>query len=65
MKIFSYTLIALATGLIIFNATKLNFSNLLEGESTVAVICILAALCVILLLLILRTSKQIEQKKRK
>ena len=63
MKIFSYILIAIAVGLIIFNTTKLDFSNLLDGESAVAVICILAAACVITLLLILRTSKQIENKK--
>ncbi|MBZ0326200.1 MAG: hypothetical protein K8F54_01225 [Altibacter sp.] len=65
MKIFSYILMALAAGLIIFNATKLDLSHLFEGESAVAVICILAAACVILLLLILRISKQIEKRNGK
>ena len=53
MKIVSYILIALALGLLIFNATKIDFDAPFEGDSTVAVICVLAAACVIVLLLIL------------
>lgn len=65
MKIVSYILIALALGLLIFNATKIDFDAPFEGDSTVAVICILAAACVIVLLLILRTSLTIQQKSKR
>ncbi len=64
MKIFTYILITIAIGLIIFNATKLDFDNLFEGDSTIAAISILAAACAILLLLILRTSQRIARKKK-
>ena len=56
--------IVLAIILIAYNATFLDFSNLLEDESGVALTGILAGACVILLMLILRTSKIIEKKKR-
>ena len=62
MKIATTILSLIALILIIFNATKLDFSNLFKGESTVAVMTILAALCAILLLQILRISIKIEQK---
>ncbi len=62
MKIFIYILLAIGLGLIILNATKLDFSNLLEGDSGVAVIGILAAACAILLALILRVSHKIKKK---
>ncbi len=65
MKIVSYILIALALGLLIFNATKIDFDAPFEGDSTVAVICVLAAACVIVLLLILRTSLAIQQKSKR
>jgi hypothetical protein len=64
MKIFIYILIACALGLIIFNATKLDFSNLLAGDSNVAVISILAGFCAILLLVILRISQTIADKNK-
>lgn len=62
MKIFTYILITIATLLCIYNATKLDFSNLLEGESLIALIGIVASLCAILILLIFNTSKKIEDK---
>ncbi|HAV54737.1 MAG TPA: hypothetical protein DCX41_07385 [Aequorivita sp.] len=65
MKIFIYILIALAAGLIIFNATKLDFDNLFAGESGVASISILAGLCAILLLGILLVSKMIAAQVKK
>ena len=64
MKKVIYFFIVLATILIAYNATFLDFSNLLEDESGVALTGILAGACVILLMLILRTSKIIEKKKR-
>ncbi|MAP55850.1 MULTISPECIES: hypothetical protein [Altibacter] len=64
MKIFSYILIAIAIGLIIFNLTKIDYSAPFEGDSSVAVISVLAAACAILLILILRTSQRIAKKKK-
>jgi len=61
MKIATIILSIIAFGLIVFNATKLNFDNLFEGESVVALITIVASLCAIALLQILRISKRIEK----
>jgi len=60
MKIFIWILSVIAAGLIIFNATKLDFNALFEGESYTAVLTIIAGLCAIILLQILRISKKIE-----
>jgi len=67
MKIFTTVLSLIAVALIIFNATQLNFDALFEGQSMIAVITILASLCAILVLQILRISKRIEllSKKRR
>lgn len=67
MKITTIIFSVIALGLIIFNATKLNFDALFEGESIIAIMVILASLCAIILLQILRTSKRIEalSKQRK
>ncbi len=65
MKLFTTVLSIIALGLVIFNTTKLNFDALLEGESYTAVITIIAALCAIILLQILRISKKIETLSKK
>ncbi|MBC8754245.1 hypothetical protein H2O64_06145 [Kordia sp. YSTF-M3] len=62
MKIFTYILITIATLLSIYNATKLDFANLLQGDSLVALISIVAAMCAVLILLIFMISKKIEDK---
>ena len=62
MKKFSYIFIVLAIVLSIYNATKLDFNNLLQGDSLAATICIVAAMCAIMILLIFLTSKKIEEK---
>lgn len=62
MKIFSYIIIAIAIALIGFNLTKVNFSNPFEGDSSVALIGVIAGLCAIVLLLIFKASKSIEEK---
>ncbi|MCH4553930.1 MULTISPECIES: hypothetical protein [Aestuariibaculum] len=62
MKIATIVISVLALALVVFNATKINFSAPLQGESSVAIITILASLCAILIMLILYTSKRIEQK---
>ena len=51
--------------LVAFNATKLNFDALLEGESYTAVLTIIAGLCALILLQILRVSKKIEALSKK
>lgn len=61
MKILTIILSIVALGLMAFNVTKLNFDALLEGDSMIAVSVILASLCVLILLQILRTSKRIEE----
>jgi uncharacterized integral membrane protein len=65
MKIAITILSVIALALIVFNATKLDFNNLLEGESFTAVLTIVAALCAVLLLQILRLSKKIESLQKK
>ncbi|MGB6267623.1 MAG: hypothetical protein WBF67_01320 [Olleya sp.] len=62
MKIFTYIITIIAIGLILYNARMLDFNALFKGESIVAVITIVASLCAILLLQILRISKKIEAK---
>lgn len=65
MKIFTLILSIVAVALIIYNATMLNFEALFEGKSMVALITIIASLCAILLLQILRISKKIEAKSKR
>jgi len=65
MKTFIYILMALSLGLIIYNATMLDFDHLLEDDSSVAVIGILAGLCSIMMLGILLISKRIAAQTRK
>jgi len=62
MKIFTNILVVLAIGLIIFNISLLDFKNPLEGNSMIAFIGIAASFCAILILLIFRMSKSIEEK---
>ena len=62
MRIFTYILIFIALLLIVFNITILDFNHLLEGDSFVALIGIIASLCAVLILLIFRMSKSIEEK---
>ncbi len=62
MKILTLIVSIIAIALIGFNLTKVNFNAPFEGDSTVALITILAALCAVLIMLILYVSKQIEQK---
>jgi len=65
MKFLIYTLIALALALIIFNVTLLDFNNLFEGNSFVALIGIVLSLCAVCVLLIFKISKNIEEKTRR
>ncbi|OEK09471.1 hypothetical protein A8C32_12200 [Flavivirga aquatica] len=62
MKILTILFSVIALGLMIFNFTKVNFEAPFNGDSIVALITILASLCVMLMMFILRTSKRIEEK---
>jgi uncharacterized integral membrane protein len=64
MKNLRYIFILIAIVLIIINATKLDFEQPFIGDSAIAVISILAAICVILLMLILHISHRIAKKKK-
>lgn len=62
MKILTVIISVIAVILIAFNFTKVNFTAPFEGESIIALITILSALCAIVMMLILRVSKRIEDK---
>ena len=61
-KIVSALLILIAVALIAYNATLLDFDNLFKGDSIIALIGIVAALCAIVLLLVFLLSKKIQKK---
>ena len=61
-KTLSIILIIIALALIAYNVTLVDFQNPLQGDSTIALIGILASLCGVILLLIFMTSKKIEKK---
>lgn len=62
MKITTLIISLIALALIGFNVTKINFESPFTGESITALITILAGLCAIAMMLILRISKRIEEK---
>jgi hypothetical protein len=62
MKIFIYILIVLAIALIILNIFLLDFNKPFEGNSMIALIGIVASFCAVLIILIFRMSKKIEEK---
>ncbi|MDO5608789.1 MAG: hypothetical protein Q4G08_10075 [Capnocytophaga sp.] len=62
MKTLYIILAVAALGLIVFNATILDFSNLFEGDSLIALISIFASLCAFMLLAILFVSRKIKEK---
>jgi hypothetical protein len=61
MKLFIIIASVIGLALVIFNATKLDFSALLQGDSLTALITMFTALCAVVLLQILRVSKKIER----
>ncbi len=61
-KTFAIVLIILALGLIAYNVTLVDFENPLQGDSTIALIGIVASLCAIVLMLIFITSKKIDKE---
>lgn len=65
MKTFTYIIIALAVVLIGFNIRMLDFNHILEGDSLIALIGIIGILCAVVILLIFRLSKSIDEKLKK
>jgi hypothetical protein len=65
MKIFIKVLMILALLMAFFNATKIDYDAPLKGDSSVAVIGVLASTCAFLLLFILLLSKKIAEKVNK
>jgi|TARA_B110000879_G_scaffold196049_1_gene265354 hypothetical protein len=65
MKIFIKVLMILALLMVVFNATKIDYNAPLQGDSSVAVIGVLASTCAFLLLFILLLSKKIAEKVNK
>ena len=61
-KTFTIVLIVFALALIAYNVTMVDFNNPFQGDSTIALIGIVASLCAIILLLIFMTSKKIKDK---
>lgn len=61
MRIITLILTLIAFGTIAFNISVLNFKDVLQGDSFVAVVTIVLSLCAIVLLQILRISKRIEK----
>ncbi|MFT0713822.1 hypothetical protein [Flagellimonas lutimaris] len=64
-KTFAVVIIILALALIAYNITMVDFENPLKGDSTIALIGIVASLCAIVLMLIFVTSKKIDKKLKK
>lgn len=64
MKVVIYLLIAVASGLIIYNFTFLDFDNILTGDSRTALIGILSSSIVVVLMAILLVSRAIDKKVR-
>lgn len=64
MKIFTTVLILFALVLIVFNITLIDFNNIFEGDSLVGLIGIMASICAVLILVIFRLSKLIQDKTR-
>ncbi|MCP1996361.1 LPS O-antigen subunit length determinant protein (WzzB/FepE family) [Flavobacterium sp. HSC-61S13] len=62
MKIFSYIALLFVAVLLVINIISLDFNNLFEGKSLIALIGIIALLCAVCIVLIFRTSKLIDEK---
>lgn len=62
MKIITSVLIVIAIGLLAFNIYQLDFNNLTHDDNMIALIGSVAALIAIVILLIFRVSKKIEEK---
>lgn len=64
MKYFMFAMIAIATVLLGYNVTKIDWGQPFQGDSSVALIGVLACACAILLIVILMLSKKIARKSK-
>ena len=62
MKIFTNILLGIALILIVVNICLLDYKNLFEGKSVVALIGVVASFCAVCILLIFKISKKIQEK---
>ena len=62
MKAFIYFLIAVASALIIYNLTFVDFQNAFSGDSKTALIGVLASCIVVVLMVILLMSRAISER---
>ena len=62
MKIFLYVLLILCGVSLIGNGLMLDFNQLTKGDSLIALISIIAALCAMLLILIYLKARQLKDK---
>lgn len=65
MKLFTYAVIIIASALIIFNITKIDFDNPFEGDSVIALTGIVALLSAVCVVLIFNISRKIHKKREK
>jgi hypothetical protein len=65
MKIFTNILLFIAIALIVVNIFLLDFNKPFEGNSMIALIGIVASFCAVLILLIFRMSKKIQEKTKR
>jgi uncharacterized membrane protein YecN with MAPEG domain len=62
MKIFTYIIVVLGVLLMALNLSQVDFNKPFEGNSSVALIGIVATLCAVILVVILKMAKLIEEK---
>jgi hypothetical protein len=65
MKVALPIFMILALGMCIFNLTQMDWSNPLEGNSSIALIGAMASTSAFLLILILILSKKVQKKLKK
>jgi hypothetical protein len=65
MKVALPIFMILALGMCIFNLTQMDWSNPLEGNSSIALIGTMASASAFLLILILILSKKVQKKLKK
>jgi hypothetical protein len=65
MKVALPIFMILALGMCIFNLTQMDWSNPLEGNSSIALIGAMASAIAFLLILILILSKKVQKKLKK
>ncbi len=65
MKYFIFTIIAIASALLIYNLTHIEFDNLKTDTSKTALITVFSSACTIILMLILLISQSIQKKRKK